>query len=141
MATLAIPAVRHSVGRLVPRYDIYWPLVLFIWKIHAFNVNMILILVILNVSWWARSLYTYPCDLSHQSDTSVPRRTVWGGLTGENMHWLTVVLTSLHIVPGVREGEVEVNLPTDGQGEEEGEDQLDQAHHVGNYSRSEVRRH
>ena len=96
---------------------------------------MFLILVILIVSWLARSLYTGPCDLSHQSDTSVPRRTVWGGLTGD------VFLTSLNIVPGVREGEVEVNLPTDGQGEEEGEDQLDQAHHVGNYSRSEVRRH
>ena len=41
---------------------------------------------------------------------------------------------------GVREGEMEVNLPTDGQGEEEGEDQLDQPRHVGNYSWSELRR-
>ena len=60
-----------------------------------------------------------------RSDAFHARRAVSVGLT----YFSPIVLTSRSRVPGrVREREVEVNLLTGGQGEEE---ELDQARHVG----------
>ena len=78
-------------------------------------------------------------------DAPRPWRTVHIVLTP---YCLTIVLTSLTrilgvkcIVTGVGEREMEVNLPTAGQGEEEREDQPGEARHDLNCPGREVRRY